>query len=118
MSAIAADFEEDGHEVTHKWWLTEDIPEGAGKHLDTLKKQAQLDVRGVRTADCVILINSAKSEGKAVEQGLAIAYAIPIIAVGVRGVLSKNVFHYLDDYYWVSSVADAVKLLKQSELWL
>jgi hypothetical protein len=76
-----------------------------------------LDKRGVKMADVLLLINSAKSEGKAVEQGLAIAYGIPIIAVGVRGVLSKNVFHYLDDYTWTQSVDDALKVMHWMQTW-
>lgn len=115
---IAKLLEQAGHVITHKWWEKEedDADESketyADSRLDFLCECAIEDMRGVRTADAVLLINSSKSEGKAVEQGLALAYGVPIIAVGVRGVLSKNVFHYLPDYTWVANINDALQVLR------
>lgn len=99
-----------GHEITHKWWEVEDAAEGTGADA-YLRQQAEWDVNGVKTAKLVLLINSAKSEGKSLEQGIAIADQKPIIAVGKRGEFSKNVFHYLPNYLWVDTVDDALKVL-------
>lgn len=71
---------------------------------EKMKDCAKKDVMGVFKSDIVLLINSGKSEGKAVEQGLAIALGRPIVAVGKMGEHSKNVFHWLDDYRWVPTL--------------
>lgn len=107
---ISAKFEAIGCEVTHKWWITEDIQESE-RTAGALYQQAVNDYLGVVRADLLVLINSDKSEGKAVEQGVAIANDKPIIAVGKRGEVSKNVFHYLENYFWVDTVEDAVRAL-------
>jgi nucleoside 2-deoxyribosyltransferase len=108
MPEIAAKFEAEGHIITHKWWEFEDTQESESTH-DRLQEQAINDLDGVSRADILILINSSKSEGKAVEQGIALAHALPIIAVGKLGDgTSKNVFHHLDNYVWVNTVEEAV----------
>lgn len=110
MAEIAAQFERAGHTITHKWWLIENIPENE-RSIDLLRIQAEMDVQGVRDADVVVVMNSAKSEGKAVEQGIAIAMDKNIIAVGTRGEVSVNVFHYLLNYLWVKTVQEALDAL-------
>lgn len=104
MPAIAEKFERKGYIITHKWWLTEDIPENS-RTVDLLAEQAKADFEGVKDADMLVLINSAKSEGKAVEQGIALALGKRINAIGTRGDgTSSNVFHYLPNYWWYYSV--------------
>lgn len=105
MPEVAKQFEDSGFSITHKWWETEG---GWEKSPDELRKQAEHDVEGVLSADAVVLVNTGKSEGKAVEQGIAIAAGKPIIAIGTRGEFSLNVFHYLPLYTWVSSVEQAI----------
>lgn len=113
MPAIAEKFKAAGHEITWEWWETPDIPEGANKDAE-LRAQALNDKRGVETAQLLVLINSAKSEGKATEQGLAIAARKLIIAVGKLGDgTAKNVFHYLPNYHWVDTVDEAVNKIEQ-----
>jgi nucleoside 2-deoxyribosyltransferase len=113
MPEIAAKFEAAGHKITWKWWATDDIAEG-NRNEDALQTQALNDVNGVLDADVLVLINTAKSEGKAVEQGIAIASGIPIIAVGKRGDgTSLNVFHYLSVYDWTEDVEGAIVLLEE-----
>jgi nucleoside 2-deoxyribosyltransferase len=107
MPEIAAKFEAQGHLVTHKWWEVE----GTGPYSDDEREHfADADRDGVLGADILVLINSAKSEGKATEQGMAIAAGIPIVAVGKLGDQeTKNIFHYLTDcYHWVETVEEAV----------
>lgn len=110
IPAIAKQLTARGHKITHKWWDYPDIPED-GKADSYLKDCALNDLAGVYDAEVLLLINSKKSEGKAVEQGVAICQGIPIIAVGVRGAASKNVFHYIDNYIWVKDLADALEVL-------
>jgi hypothetical protein len=108
MPEIASKF--DKHEITHRWWDV-DSKDGYDAPHAKLAKQAIDDVTGVSDADLVVLINSAKSEGKAFEQGVAVTLNKPIVAVGKLGEHSLNVFHYLPSYRWVDSVEDAVKVL-------
>lgn len=117
MPAIAEKIEGYGHKITHRWWEIEDVPE-ADRTAKILKEQALKDVEGVVNADVVVLINSGKSEGKATESGIAIAAGKPIIAVGERGAFSKNVFHYLDNFYWTSTPEVAAMCINSiSEDW-
>lgn len=110
MPDIASKFEADGHTISWKWWQTDDIPEGQGRETQ-LREQAENDFWGVFKCETLILINSAKSEGKAVEQGIALACGIPIYAVGERGTTSMNVFHYMEDYVWTPTVDACLKEL-------
>ncbi len=107
MPAIADELEARGHKITHPWWTVEVDDMDVPAH----KKCAQQDVAGVFHADAVLLINSKKSEGKSVEQGIAIALGRPIVAVGKLGEHSQNVFHYLDDYHWVDSLSEAYRVI-------
>ena len=115
MPTIAEKFESCGHTITHKWWLHEggyDAPKAE------LERQALSDVFGVKRADVLVLINSQKSEGKAVEQGIAIAEEKPIVAVGRLGEIGMNVFHRLSNYTWVESVEEAVRVVTTGKgLW-
>lgn len=106
MPTIGDQFERASFVITHKWWLTEDIPE-AERSTSLLAEQAQKDYEGVRDANLLILLNTAKSEGKAVEQGIAIALQKKVIAIGKRGDgTSSNVFHYLPNYYWYGTIEE------------
>lgn len=111
MPAIATRFENDGHTITHKWWEAENTPESP-EAVKIHSGHAFDDWNGVVSADTLVLLNTSKSEGKAVEQGLAIASDIPIVAVGQRGALSKNVFHYLPCYTWVDDIEGALDVCK------
>lgn len=111
MPAIADQIEALGHQITHKWWLAESVPE-VHRTPEFLKQMAALDTAGVKAAKLVVLINSAKSEGKSLEQGIAIADGKPIVAVGKIGEHSKNVFHYLPNYLWVTTLDELYTTLK------
>lgn len=110
MPAIADRVEGAGHSITHKWWLVENTPE-SDRTVQILRDQALKDVLGVKESDLVLVINSAKSEGKSLEQGVAIGDNKPIVIVGKRGEFSMNVFHYLDNYRWVETVGEALEVL-------
>jgi nucleoside 2-deoxyribosyltransferase len=68
------------------------------------------DIEDVLDADAVVVVNSAKSEGKAVETGIAIGAGIPVVVVGER----SNTFHYLSEdegMKVVPNVGDAIAWL-------
>ena len=109
MPEIAEELEVRGHSITHEWWKFEALESNPEK----MKEFGQQDVMGVFKSDLVLLINSGKSEGKAVEQGLAIALGRPIVAVGKRGEHSQNVFHYLEDYRWVENLEQAYETIER-----
>ena len=108
--SIANEIRKSGHQITHEWWRFENVPEG-NRNDEFHRICAIVDSYGVRDADVIVLLNSMKSEGKAVEQGIAIALGKKIIAMGKRGEHSKNVFHYMDNYVWVDSLYDVVEIL-------
>jgi hypothetical protein len=109
----AAAFEAAGFTITKRWWEHPEVPGylDAGiqrKHFEELRTQAHEDWRGVMDADFLILLNLEKSEGKAVETGLALMYGVPILLIGGP----SNLFHYLADVIPVDSVADAILLAR------
>ena len=112
-SDIAATLTANGYDVTMDWWNYELGEQEAEDKAAFRRMCAEKDACGVRTADAVVLLNSTKSEGKATEQGIAIALGIPIIAIGKLGELSHNVFHYLPQYHWVNDLYEAVAKLKE-----
>lgn len=92
---VAAGLEAAGHEITKRWWEHREVPHyltDDDSNDAELRQQAVEDVQGVLDADVFVLLNYEKSEGKAVETGIALAAGVPIIVVGQR----SNLFHYLD----------------------
>ena len=92
---VASLLEAAGHTITKRWWEHREVPgylTADHSNDDELTEQALQDIDGVLTADVFVLLNYEKSEGKAVETGIALAVGIPIIVVGGR----SNLFHYLD----------------------
>lgn len=101
-------FEEAGHEITEKWWLHPESEDPA-----ELSRQADRDLVGVHACKLFVLLNTSKSEGKAVELGYALAlqhendmpWDIPrIVAVGKP----SNVFHYLKEVEWFPTVQEVI----------
>lgn len=113
MTRIVVPFEADGHHITHKWWKHEKTIEESTPEMRM--GQALDDARGVADADVLVMFNLTMSEGKAVEQGIAIAHSKPILAVGKAGEHSRNVFHFLAHYKWVAGVDEAIEVLRVLE---
>lgn len=83
-----------GHEITSNWFHHAGDPTdsaGVKSNLFSIVLQAREDIADVMRADCLVVLNLAKSEGKAVETGIALANQIPIISVGPR----SNIFQTL-----------------------
>lgn len=85
---IAKRFADAGIPVTHPWWHLE----GEEDDHTYLRECAMNDIEGVVEADVLVVLNSAMSEGKAVETGIAIILMKPIIIIGER----SNIFHHLN----------------------
>jgi nucleoside 2-deoxyribosyltransferase len=109
---LSAELTTAGHTITHPWWDYE----GEDQHAESpefLRDCAKLDVEAVYQCDAVVVWNTQKTEGKAVEQGLAIAWDKPIVCITPGQPPSSNIFHYLHNYVHVKSMAEAVEALKQ-----
>lgn len=106
-SVLGSKLEELGYVITRKWWLEDGTKE---HNLEFLKKCAEADITGVQFCNVLVLLDYAKSEGKAVEQGVAIDRGKPIVAV--RGDNdSNNIFHKMRNYFWVKDVDSAISVL-------
>ncbi len=84
----------EGHDVTSRWFYHEgplDNSVGRGVSPEVCKQQAREDIEDVRRADVLVVLNLEKSEGKAVETGIALTCGIPVISVGQR----SNIFQAL-----------------------
>lgn len=107
LPPLVAQIRAAGHTLTSRWhdqWA----------HVDShdpvvMRGEAQYDLDDVREAETVLVLNLEKSEGKAVEQGYALALHIPIIVVGDT---RFNVFQYLDTVRLVPDLPSALALLQ------
>ncbi len=97
-----------GFEITHPWWVYEGADQ-TKESVEFLEDCANHDVWGVSSADIVIVINSVKSEGKAVETGMAIAWNKPIILIGKKPI---NIFYHLSKLVKVDTLEEAITMAK------
>ena len=75
---------------------------------DAIKaEEAMHDIEDVLFSDMLVLWNSMKSEGKAVETGVALTSFKGIVIIGER----TNVFHYLNMPV-VKTVEEAIEVIK------
>src|SRR4030095_3467753 len=73
------------------------------------REQARIDLEDIRRARCLVVLNHVKSEGKVVEQGIALALGKPVIVVGGK----TNIFHYLKEVKLCKNLSKAVKELRR-----
>lgn len=108
VPAIADQFEAAGHEVTERWWLHPDVNGYLGAEDNPeLEDQAMKDFMGVVEADAFVVLNTGKSEGKAVETGIALTMCIPVVVIGGK----SHIFHYLPDVQFVETAAEAIEAI-------
>lgn len=111
MPELARRLEQDGHSITERWWEHEEplsFPEESPEYHAAMEDRAVADFIGVIKADAVVVLNSSKSEGKAVEQGVAHAQMKPVVIIGQR----TNIFHYLPSTQAVPDIEGALEKLK------
>jgi nucleoside 2-deoxyribosyltransferase len=96
--AISAgrEFEAAGHLVTSRWFYHGDggnamDSTGITQPIEDIREQAWGDIEDVCGSDVLVVLNLEKSEGKAVETGIALMNNIPIVSVGTR----SNIFQTL-----------------------
>ncbi len=98
----------EGHFITSRWFEHVGDPKdntGSSLPADEIRFQAEQDILDVLAADVIVVLNLEKSEGKAVETGVALANGIPLISVGKR----SNIFQILGTE--VATIEEAVALL-------
>ena len=109
--AIGEQFKAAGHELTSRWFYHQSSsgdpmdPSGSSSPMDEIRHQASEDITDVRRAQALVVLNLEKSEGKAVETGIAIAAGIPVISVGKRSNIFQSLGHEVD------TVKDALAVL-------
>lgn len=114
--AIAAgkQFRAAGFEVTSRWFEHQGDPNdstGITCPDEDIRAQALEDLEDVLRADYLVVLNLQKSEGKAVETGVALANNIPFICVGPR----SNIFQLFGEAM-VESVDDAIQYLLRAHI--
>lgn len=104
-------FEEAGFEVNSRWFHHDGDPAdstGATVANEYILQQALEDYEDVIGADFLVVLNLSKSEGKAVETGIAIASGTPFITVGPRG----NIFAVLGEAE-LDTIEEAIDFLRR-----
>lgn len=96
-----------GHELTSRWFHhpAKDDPSGMIGEGDALIQEAREDIEDIQRSDALVVLNLEKSEGKAVETGIAIAAGLPVISVFKR----SNIFQALG--YEVTTIEDALAVI-------
>lgn len=110
-------FEEAGFTVTSHWiqyhtnaWGGYNAGEVAPDTDNSeLQLQAREDLLDIALAECFVILNLDKSEGKATELGWAIAGSKEIVLVGEK---SRNLFYHLPQVRQVGSVEEAIQVLR------
>ena len=96
-------------------WLDVEMKEGAGDTAESqaaagydMAAEAKRDLDDIDDSDMIVVMNLQKSEGKAVEQGLALERGMPVVVVGRR----TNVFQYLPQVTVVETLEEAIPFVK------
>lgn len=97
--AAAKKLRERGFEVTSHWFEHEGDPnDNTGKSSpdEFIREQAKQDIYDVMIADALIVLNLEKSEGKAVETGIALAHGKQVFSVGPRSNIFQTLGHEMN----------------------
>lgn len=108
----AKDMRAAGFEVVSRWHdkhheTSPDDSTGLSDPPDLIRSEALQDVEDVRAADVLVVLNLQKSEGKAVETGIALERRIPFVVVGPQ----LNIFTTLA-YAHVETIDQAIEAIK------
>lgn len=95
---VAEQFEAAGLEITASW-LAHPIggdSAGTGIPIGELQEPAHRDISDILRSDYFVVLNYEKSEGKAVETGIALQAGISIVSVGPRSNIFQTLTHQVE----------------------
>jgi nucleoside 2-deoxyribosyltransferase len=95
-----------GIDVVSNWTDVDDT-----KDSQQLQKAAQQDWNELQQADVLVLLNLAKSEGKAVEFGSALQRGIRVIVVQPDVFARSHIFMHLPQVEFVTTLVEAADRL-------
>lgn len=87
----AAALRREGHSIVSTWF--EGVDEADAYNETTYRAHAERDLSELGNADTLVVLNLEKSEGKAVEFGVALDAFMRLVVIGQRS--HVNIFHYL-----------------------
>lgn len=105
LKVIADELRHRNFTVTSRWHdttLNSNIYEAEPR---VMSEEAQKDYDDIFAADTLVYLNSAKSEGKATELGIALARGYDIFVIGGR---QNNVFQHLPQIKHRTSLLDVL----------
>lgn len=105
---VMAELEIAGHTITHDW-TGEDI-ERFPRDAAYRQRCAEEDLRGVRTADAVVVLNHPLLFGGAAEMGMACLLGLPVYVVGRH--IRENIFYNLPNVVTLFDDADVVPAIE------
>lgn len=96
---VAEFFESAGMEITSSWLSHAPGGDSAGTGVPVreLQEQAHRDISDILRSDYMIVLNYEKSEGKAVETGIALQAGITVVSVGPRSNIFQTLTHQVAD---------------------
>lgn len=109
---FALKLEDHGHDITERWWQHREVdsyPSLVLTDVAELREQADRDLAGIDDADAVVVLQLAKSEGKAFETGYAYNAEKPICVVIGREY--GNLFQVMPKITLVSTFDEVLRWL-------
>ena len=89
-------------------WIDFDATQHDENAEVVMSREALNDVEDILESDALMVLNLEKSEGKAVEQGIAFSRGIPVVVVGPF----SNVFQRLQGFARVDTLEEGLAVLK------
>lgn len=99
-----------GFEVVSRWHDTTHNSNIYEAPEPVMVAEAQKDMEDIMSADTLVYMNLAKSEGKATELGISLNRGIPIYVVGGR---QNNVFLHLPQIKHKNDLYDVIEALRR-----
>jgi hypothetical protein len=101
---VKQQLQEAGLTVTSRWMDFKETPGVAYEYNDdVMRAEALNDIEDVAKSTAMLYLNLEKSEGKATELGMALAYSMPIYVIGGK---QNNVFLHLPEINHINSVEE------------
>jgi nucleoside 2-deoxyribosyltransferase len=105
---VAKQLREAGFIVVSRWHSTEFDKNIYEAPLKIMEEEAAKDFEDVQSANVLVYLNLAKSEGKATELGMALMKTIPIFCLFGK---QNNVFLHLPQVRHMNSIEEVIEAL-------